>query len=84
MFVYDKIICKKALLPTAPCNLNCDKAFPFLSDQYTIPKQDWNPPKQSEDYFQSTPLPPSHHGWVSTFSYYFIFSNGIIHDHLLL
>ena len=54
----------KALLPPAPCNLNCDKVFPLLSDQHTIPKQDSNPPKQSEDYYQSKPLPPSHHGRV--------------------
>ena len=28
-------------------------------------QRDSNPPKQSEDSYQSTPLPPSHHGWVS-------------------
>ena len=54
----------KALLPPALCNLNCDKVFPLLSDRYTIPKRDSNPPKQSKDCHQSTPLPPSHHGWV--------------------
>ena len=27
--------------------------------------RDLNPPKQSEDCHQSTPLPPSHHGWVN-------------------
>ena len=55
---------KEALLPPVPCNLNCDKVFPPLSDQYTIPKWDSNPPKQSEDRYQSAPLPPSHHSWV--------------------
>ena len=54
----------KALLPPAPYNLNCDKVFPLLSDRYTIPKWDSNPPKQSEDSYQTTPLPLSHHGWV--------------------
>ena len=32
--------------------------------QYTTPKRDSYPPKQSEDCYQSMPLPSSHHGWV--------------------
>ena len=36
------------MLPPAPCNLNCHKVFPLLSNQYTIPKQDLNPPRQNE------------------------------------
>ena len=63
----------QALLPPAPCNLNCDKVFPLLSDQYTIPKSDSNPPKQGEDCYQSTPLPRSHHGWVTFLQYFVLF-----------
>ena len=36
----------------------------LLDDRYTKLRPDSNPPKQSEDCYQSTPLPPSHHGWV--------------------
>ena len=37
-----------------------------------------NPPRQSEDCYQSTPLPPSHHGWVWRYGYYI--SNIVIND----
>ena len=46
------------------CIGNCNIVFLLLNDRYTILRQDSNPPKQSEDCYQSTPLPPSHHGWV--------------------
>ena len=42
----------------------CRQVFLLLNDRYTILRQDSNPPKQSEDCYQSMPLPPRHHGWV--------------------
>ena len=38
--------------------------FQYLNNQYTILRQDLNPPRQSEVCYQTTALPPSHHGWV--------------------
>ena len=32
--------------------------------------RDSNPPKQSEGFYQSPPLPPSHHGWVECFIFF--------------
>ena len=52
-------------------NLNCYIEFPLLNDKYTILYRDLNPPvssynitSQKEDCYQSTTLPPSHHGWI--------------------
>ena len=47
------------------CIGNCNIVFPLLNNRYTKLRRDSNPPKQSEDCYQSTPLPPSHHGWVT-------------------
>ena len=30
----------------------------------TLPQAGFDPPKQREDCYQSTTLPPSHHGWI--------------------
>ena len=46
------------------CIGNSNIIFLLLNDPYTILRRDSNPPKQSEDWYQSMPLPPSHHGWV--------------------
>ena len=47
------------------CIGNCNIAFWLLNDRYTILRRDSNPPRQSEVCYQTTALPPSHHGWVT-------------------
>ena len=47
------------------CSIDC------MNNQYSIPRRDSNPPRQSEDCYQSMPLPPSHHGWVFFSDVYF-------------
>ena len=45
----------------------CDIAFWLLDDWYSIPRWDSNPPRQSQVCYQTSALPPSHHGWVALF-----------------
>ena len=46
------------------CIGNCNIAFRLLNDRYTILRRDSNPPRQSQVCYQTSALPPSHHGWV--------------------
>ena len=38
---------------------------------FRVPTAGFKPPKQREDCYQSTTLPPSHHGWITHLKLYF-------------